>query len=57
MGVVQARSLYGLFEAEQMPVADFQVVLRTYRDAVWSAIATGATLHADGYVAQRNPHP
>jgi hypothetical protein len=52
-----AKSLYELFEAEQMPLADFRAVLRTYRDAVTSAIAAGARLHADGYIAQRNPHP
>ena len=53
--LLHARSLYELFEAEQMPLADFEAVLRTYRDAVTSAIAAGAGFHADGYAAQRNP--
>lgn len=55
--LLHARSLYKLFAAEQMPLADFEAVLRTYRDAVMSAIAAGAKLHADGYEARRNPLP
>jgi hypothetical protein len=53
---LHARSLYELFDAEQMPLADFRAILGTYRDSVTSAIAAGARLHFDGYAAQRNPH-
>jgi hypothetical protein len=51
-----AKSLYELFEAEQMPLTAFRAILGMYRDAVTSAIAAGARLQLDGYAAQRNPH-
>jgi hypothetical protein len=54
---VHARSLYDLFDPEQMPLDAFATMLGSYREAVLSAISRGERLRRpEGqYTSQRNP--
>jgi hypothetical protein len=52
---VQARSLYELFETEEMPRQDFEGILRTYREAVITAI--GAKRRSSSRATSRNGTP